>query len=59
MTVPIQVPRLGYKYLAAMPYGMIVKMVHAGNGLVRDWDKSMLLPLFTTCNVEVKSPGTV
>lgn len=50
-------PRLGYRYRTAMPYGIAVKMLDTANGLVREREKSVPLLLFTMYKVEVKTAG--
>jgi hypothetical protein len=57
LTVPIQMPRLGYKYLTATEYGITVKMLDTANGLVRAREKSVPLLLFTIYKVDVKTAG--
>jgi hypothetical protein len=57
LTVPTQMPRLGYEYLTAMLYGMTVKMLETANGLVTDREKSVPLLLLTMYRVEVKTAG--
>ena len=55
--VPIHMPRMGYKYLTAMEYGMTVKMLDTANGLVTEREKSVPLLMFTMNKVEVKTAG--
>jgi hypothetical protein len=57
MMVPIQMPRIGYKYLTLMLYGITVKMLDIANGLVMEREKSVPLLLFTIYKVEVKTAG--